>query len=128
MSEPLPESTRAIVDEAIDEAAQSLFSAADVPLARTDEILALIQGRAVREVLEQRITQVVKFGHTRDGDASLPSGWLPNDAKNDLIGALDLINGGPDRRDLPRARKRIIRAAALCLAALDRLELDEVGR
>ena len=122
MEPGLPAGTHAIVDQAVEEAGQTLFSSADVPLARADELLALLQGPAVRSVLETRVEQVVKHGHTLEGDLDMPTGWLANEAKADLVIALDLINAGPDRRDLPRARKRVARAAAMCLAALDVLD------
>ena len=135
MTEPMPEGSRAIVDEAVDEAAQTLFSAADggsasgqsslselIPLARTAELLAALQGPAVRSVLELRLEQMVKHGHTLEGDLDLPHGWLANDARIRLQSALDLINAGPERRNLPVARRRVAAAAALCLAAIDVLD------
>lgn len=123
MTDPIPEGTRAIVDQAVEEAAQSLFSVADVPLARADELLAALQGRAVRDVLQLRIEQMTKHGHDLLGDAQLPLGWLPNDARLRVTAALDLINGGPDRRNLPVARRRIATAAAILLAAIDVLDV-----
>ncbi|HVM38311.1 MAG TPA: hypothetical protein VM265_07995 [Sphingomicrobium sp.] len=122
MTEPMPEGSRALVDQAVDEAAQTLFGAADVPIARRGELLAALQGPAVRSVLELRLEQMVKHGHTLEGDLDLPIGWLANDARIRLQSALDVINAGPERRNLPVARRRVATAAALCLAALDVLD------
>jgi hypothetical protein len=80
MTDPIPSGTRAIVDQAVEEAAQTLFSAADVPLARTDELLAAIQGPSLRAVLEFRVEQIVKHGYTAENDAMLPLLWLPRQA------------------------------------------------
>lgn len=122
MTPQMPAGTHAIVDQAVEDAGQTLFSAADVPLARADELLAILTGAAVRSVLETRVAQVVEHGHTLEGDLGMPTGWLVNEARADLALALDLINAGPARRDLPRARKRVARAAAMCLAAIDVLD------
>jgi len=73
-------------------------------------------------VLELRLEQMVKHGHTLEGDLDLPIGWLANDARIRLQSALDVINAGPERRNLPVARRRVATAAALCLAALDVLD------
>jgi hypothetical protein len=120
--EPMPEGNRALVEQAAEEAAQSLFSASDVPLARAEEILAAIQGAAVRSVLEARIEQIVKHGHTAQVDARQPLGMLPREAKDRLQMGCDCLGG--ERRNLPVARRRFARAAALLLAAIDQIDLQ----
>lgn len=114
--------TSPLVDQAINEAAQTLFSAVDVPLARSDEFLAAIQGPAVRAVLEARIEQIVKHGHTAEGDAWQPLGMLPREARDRLQMGCDCLHG--ERRNLPVARRRFARAAALLLAAIDQIDLQ----
>jgi hypothetical protein len=114
--------TRLIVQDGLDEAVQSLFSAADVPLVRADELRAAVTGPALKSVLEIRIEQMVKHGHTLELDLDLPLGWLVNDALQRLRAALDVINGGPDRRNLKVARRRVATAAALLLAGIDVLD------
>jgi hypothetical protein len=99
-----------------------LFSVADVPLARTDELLAALQGPAMRAVMEMRVEQIVRHGHTADNDAMLPIGWLPRDAQDTVQAARDLMIAGPERRDLGTARRRLVKAAAILLAAIDRLD------
>lgn len=122
-----PTGTRAIVDEAVEEAAQTIFSAADVPLARAGELLAAIQGPAMRAVMEMRIEQIVKHGHTAEGDRMLPISLLPDEARKMAAAACDLIVATGERRNLPVARKRLARAAALCMAAIDRLDVAMQG-
>lgn len=118
----LPPGTHAIVDQAVEEAAQNLFAAADLPLARSGELLAALQGPAVRAVLEARIEQIVKHGHDATHDADLPIGWLPRHAREMMQMALDCLH--PVKPDLPVARRRVARAAALCLAAIDRIDVE----
>lgn len=117
-----PKGDREIVDEALNHAAQSLFSAADVPLARAEELLAALTGSAVRAVLEARIEQIVKHGHDAASDAMLPLGMLPREAKDRLQMGCDCLYG--ERRNLPVARRRFARAAALLLAAIDQIDLQ----
>lgn len=122
MSEGMPPGSRAIIQDGLDEAGQSLFSAADVPLARAEELRAAVAGNAVRAVLEARIEQIVKHGHSAEGDARLPLGILPREAKDRLQMGMDCLHG--ERRNLPVARRRFARAAALLLAAIDQLDLQ----
>lgn len=118
----MPEGTGAIVDQAVEEAGQTPFAAADVPIARTDELLAAIQGPAVRAALEARIDQIVRHGHDREHDEMLPITRLPQLAREQLSMALDVM-GSDDRRNLAVARRRIARGVAIGLAAIDRLDM-----
>jgi hypothetical protein len=117
-----PPGTSAIVEAALEETPQTLFSVADVPLARTDELLAAISGDAVRSLLEMRIEQIIKHGHTAENDDTLPLGWLPKEARECLMMACDNM-WGPNR-DLAVARRRFVRAGAFVLAAIDRLDRE----
>jgi len=118
----MPEGTRALVDHAVDEAAQTLFAAADVPLAQTDELLAAIQGPAVRAALEARIEQILKYGHDRAHDEMQAITRLPQLAREQFAMAIDVM-GHDDRRNLAVARRRIARGIAIGLAAIDRLDM-----
>lgn len=109
------------VDQAVDGAAQILLGS-DVPMAKAEELLAVLQGPAVRDVLRIRAEQIVEHGHSLADDLVYPRCWLVNDAKGRLAAALDNINAPPPKRDLPLARRRIARAAAVLLAALDVLD------
>ncbi len=113
----------AIVDRGMEEAAQALLSGDVVPMGRVEELLAAIQGPAVRAVLEARIEQIVRHGHDRDFDADLPPGKLPALAQQFAGLAKENIDAIPERRDFNVARRRLARAGALCLAAIDRLDM-----
>jgi hypothetical protein len=122
MMDPIPEGTKAIVDDAIAEAAQSLFTAADVPLARTDELLAALQGPAVRSVFETRIAQILKHGYSVEGDRKLPLGWFGKEARETLQASADVLVG--ERKNLKVARKRAVIAAAFILVFIDRIDFE----
>lgn len=121
--EPIPAGTASLVDNAVDEAAQTLFSAADVPLARVDELLAALQGPAVRAVLEARIEQIVNFGHSLESDLHYPIAFLASEAGSRLTAARDVLMPG-GRRDLRLAHRRFAAVGAMCLAILDVLEVE----
>jgi hypothetical protein len=120
----LPPGTHAIVQDGLDEARQTLFSAADVPLARTDELLAAIAGSAVKAVLEARIEQILKHGHSPEADAELTLKYLPHHARSMIIDAVDLLQESGPHRNLVVGRRRLAKAAAMLLAAIDRVDID----
>jgi hypothetical protein len=128
MVEPMPAGTEAIVETAIEDAPQSLFTAADVPLASVDELLAALQGPAVKALFEARIRHIVKHGHTSEHDDELPIGYLARKSHSILGMSFDLIDGISERRDLERAKHRIADALAVGLAGLDRLERATRGK
>lgn len=119
----MPPGTASIVQASLDEARQTLFSAADVPLASTEELLAAISGPALNAVLEARIEQIVKHGHTPAQDAAMPLKVLPHHARSMILDATDLMDPGC-RRNLTVARRRIAKAAAMLLAAIDRIDVE----
>lgn len=127
MMDSLPPGTHALVDQAVEEAAQTLFDVADAPLARSDELLDAIQGPAVRAVLEARIGQILKQGHTRENDAMLSIVALPDKAIEMARIARSRIGVTGADRNLKAARKSLAAAAALCLAAIDRLDAVPEG-
>lgn len=117
--------TNAIVDAALEEGAQSLFAAADVPLARTAELTAAVQGPAARAVLEARIRHIVKNGHTAAADAGIEPYRLLDKAVDMMryararCGVTDTNPAG-----LALARKSAADACALGLAVIDRIDLE----
>jgi len=119
--EPIP-GTASIVQAGLDEAVQSLFDVADAPLASAEELRRAVTSPAVKAVLEMRIEQMVKHGHTAENDDSLPIGWLPKEARDYAGIALNCIGPTASERNLPRALKSLARTAALCLAAYDRID------
>lgn len=74
-------------------------------------------------VIRERVAQLDAHGHMPEADAELPLHALPHKALDYLQIALECTQGIRGQRDLPRARKKLAQAAALCLAALDRLDL-----
>ncbi len=84
--------------------------------------------RAVEDVLALRGEQIHKFGHTSEKDAALPVDHLPREAKAALAAALDDIQfhrGGIAWDETrPRVRRRLVKAAAMLLAAIDRLDME----
>jgi hypothetical protein len=100
----------------------------DVPEAtidRTDELLQALTGPAVRAVLLIRAEQIAKHGHDREYDSMLPLVHLPKRAKWFASASIEHITGTGQVRDLRMARVRLAKAAALCLAAIDRLDAAE---
>lgn len=110
----------AVVDAGLDAARQSLFDAADVPLARTDELLAAVAGAAVGAVLGARIEQIVKYGHVANRDDDVGARILASNARTMILEGID-VAGGPNR-NLVVARRRFARGAAMMLAAIDALD------
>jgi hypothetical protein len=108
----LPPGTNAIVDAALDDVAQTLFTAADVPLACSEELLAALQGPAMRSLMHMRIEQIVKHGHTAENDLMLPLMWLPKQAKDhaqiacDRVGVTGRIATSRRRSARSRGRRR----------------------
>lgn len=113
---------RDAIEHGLEEARQTLFSAADVPLASADELATIVAGAATRAVLEARIEQVVKHGHTPAADADLPLKQLPANARSMIIDTLDLLEG--PHRNLVVARRRLAKACAMLLAAIDRVDVE----
>lgn len=121
----MTEGTTAIVDQAVEEGAQTIFSAADVPLARTDELTAAVQGPAARAVLEARIRHIVKNGHTAAADAELEPYRLLDKAV-EMMRVARARCGVTDTNaaSLGGARKTAADACALGLAAIDRIDAE----
>lgn len=78
---------------------------------------------AMEDVMAMREEQILKFGHTPARDALRPVHYLPKQARGYLDHAIDELTIGPEGWEA-RARKRLIRAAAMILAAIDRLDAD----
>jgi hypothetical protein len=47
---------------------------------------------------------------------------LPRQARERLIAAIEQIEATGEKRQLPAARKNLARVAAMCMAAIDRLD------
>lgn len=90
-----------------------------------DPIVRMIEGRALSEVIRERVAQLEKFGHGLARDAAQPLDELPRKASEYLRDGLELIRGTVRGQDLDGARRKLVRATALGLAALDRLAMEE---
>jgi hypothetical protein len=118
----MPPGSQSIVQDGLDHAAQSLFSAADVPLARAEDLRSAVTSAAVRQVLEMRLEQIVKHGHTPERDAELAMRHLPANARSMIIDSMDLLEG--PHRNLVVAKRRLAKAAAMLIAAIDRVSVE----
>lgn len=94
----------------------------DAPIARADEIAAAVTGEALKATVMMRVEQIVKHGHDPKDDLMLPIVFLPNQAKLMAMAAHEAVMAGGDGRDLQLARRRLARTAALCWAAIDRID------
>lgn len=87
-----------------------------------DEIDNAIRGPAVRGAIDMRLEQLLKHGHDAEHDMMLPIDQLPRLARERTAMAIEQISGTGEKQNLPVARKNLLRAAAICLAAVDRLD------
>lgn len=87
-----------------------------------DDVANAIRGPAVQAAIEARIEQIMRYGHDSEHDGMLAIGALPDLARQQLVMSIERIAGTAEIRQLPAARKSLARAAALCLAAIDRLD------
>lgn len=88
-----------------------------------DEIANAVRGPAVQLAIDMRIEQIVKYGHDAEHDALQPIDALSRLAAERLIHARDQILATGERRNLPIARLNLARAAAMCFAAIDRIDV-----
>lgn len=78
---------------------------------------------AMEAVLAERMRQIHDFGHTPQSDAELPLKQLPRAAQRFLTEAIEDCHF--QRGDWRKAaRKHLVRAGAMILAALDRIEAE----
>lgn len=88
-----------------------------------DELEELgLPATAWANAIGERLKQVQKFNHTPEEDDSLPIFALPQRAHEFTQIATDCLRGSKERQDVPRAHKKLIAAAALCIAAAERLQ------
>lgn len=113
-------STEELLDETASHAMQALPR--DRALVRlAHEALMALTGEAARAVLAARADQIAARGHTAERDDELPQGFLAGEARVHCSMAFDVIAGSIERRNLAVGKRRLARAAALCMAEYDRL-------
>lgn len=77
--------------------------------------------RAMEDILALRMRQIIDHGHTAERDRDKPIQALPIAAGQEIRGAIDYCQF--HRNEL--ARRYLVRAGALILAAIDRLDMEE---
>lgn len=98
------------------------------PAALAAELANAAAGPALQLVVSIRVEQIVVHGHDREADSMLAIERLPGRAREYLIAATEQIIGTGERQNLRVARKNLARTAAMCLAAMDRLDLAMKAR
>ncbi len=73
-----------------------------------------------------RVEQVTVHGHSDAHDSELPLVWLPKKARDWIGDACDVLreeNVPADKR-LPMAKRKLLKAIAIIMAGVDRIDLD----
>lgn len=86
------------------------------------EALEELFGASLQATLEARMQQI-RAGHDSDADDAQPTERLLAVADRYIVSTLELVGPG-HYRNLPVAEKRIARAAAVLLAAYDRVRRE----
>lgn len=83
-----------------------------------------IRSAAISDVLECRADQVRKWGHTPESDRARPIRAFVVD-----VGQLAIRAREDEQFDvgLPHLRRRLVKLAALALAAIDRIDMEPIG-
>lgn len=106
-----------------DVAIQSLTDS-DAPISQADALLALVTGPALKTLVAARV-QLFLAGHTPENDEMLPLQLLPDEARRQAANAVNAIGLTMQDRDLALAEANLAQAAALCMAAIDRLRVAQ---
>lgn len=86
---------------------------------------AILTGAALRDVIAERIAQIDRRGFSLQADASRGPAFLAGLSRQYLQIAIDRLSAAPELRHPAAARKRMVEAAALALAAIDALDAAE---
>lgn len=90
----------------------------DAPIVLADDLAALVTGAALKATVQKRVEQVVKHGYSPASDLMLPPGLLITEA----IDHAQRARAGIATDDFARTRDELAAVAALCWAAIDRLD------
>lgn len=93
----------------------------------SEDLRGAIESRALADVLAERMRQIEQFSHSPATDGAQPVHRLPQLAADYARIASDRAQPG-NRQDLRGARKKAVQAAALALAAIDRIDTEERWR
>lgn len=113
------------LDEASRDAAIQALGQTDAAIARADDLVAAIAGAALKAVVQARVEQIVKHGYTTEDDAMLSIVYLPAQVRRMAVAADEAAKVTGRDRDLAVVRRRLAACAALCMAAIDRLDIAE---
>ncbi len=75
---------------------------------------------AIYQILEIRGSQITQRGHTAQADAEAPASYLPRKVREYVDDAIDDIQRGK----VEQAQRKLLKAAALILAAVARLKSE----
>jgi hypothetical protein len=84
----------------------------------------LLWQAALEDVCTARADQISKHGHTPESDAQLPVRQLAAEVHDRAQGVLDELTGNPAPDRLAIAYRRMIRTAAVAIAAAERINLE----
>ena len=95
------------------------------PLASSPATPAFLPVASMEAVLAERARQIHHFGHTPEADTALPLKQLPREAARFVNMAIEdcQFQAGDWRK---AARNHLVRAGAMILAAMDRIEAEPV--
>lgn len=82
------------------------------------------EGEALQLVLQKRLEQI-RLGYTPARDDCAPPHWLPIRARDYLTAAIDTDAFGPKDPDGSKTVLRLVNAAALVFAAIDRVQRQQ---
>ncbi len=77
---------------------------------------------ALQDVLNARLEQIQRWGHSDEADAMLPVTELPRLARDRVLAASEQL-ALRGRDGLPIARDQLVKAGALILASIDRIDM-----
>lgn len=80
---------------------------------------------ALDEIAAERFAQVDRFGHAPERDAALPLDELPKKAREYVTIGIDRLHPFQGELNIPLARKKLVQAAALLIAAIERLPRED---
>lgn len=79
--------------------------------------------RALLDCNKARLEQVTRFKHSDESDALEPLDWFARKARDYCGDAIDHARRGGDPEQLRIARLKLVKAGALILAGIDRLDM-----
>jgi hypothetical protein len=85
-------------------------------------MIDVFAGAALTATVRKRIEQIAVHGYTPEDDLMLPIGWLINETIMHANRAKIAVGTTAGDRDIAASREHLAATAALCWAAIDRLD------